>query len=255
MLNKNYEVKQIGELRTLEIYLYGEIQSDYYDWWTGKLIESKTSANYVRKAIDEAGTVDQINVYINSCGGSVSEGNAIFNILKRHTAYKTVYVDAFAYSIASVIAMAGDKVVMPSNTTMMIHNAMMGVFGNSKELRKGADDLDIINEASCNSYLIKAGDKIDRETLDKLLEEETFMTAEIALQYGLCDEIANPVDVSKSVEIVEQSAKFKNPVAKKAMEYIKQQKTPPEPKVPETPEPKQESGIEWFAKKFNLKEN
>ena len=60
MLNKNYEVKQIGELRTLEIYLYGEIQSDYYDWWTGKLIESKTSANYVRKAIDEAGTVDQI---------------------------------------------------------------------------------------------------------------------------------------------------------------------------------------------------
>ena len=125
-LHKNYEVKQLGQERVLEIYLYGEIESDYYDWWTGKIVESKTSANYVRKAIDEAGTVDKINIYINSLGGLVSEGNAIFNILKRSNAYKTVYVDAFAFSVASVIAMAGDKIVMPSNTTMMIHNAMKG---------------------------------------------------------------------------------------------------------------------------------
>ena len=202
-LHKSYEVKQLGQERVLEIYLYGDIESDYFDWWTGKVIESKTSANYVRKAIDEAGTVDKINIYINSLGGLVSKDNAIFNILKRTKVYKTVYVDAFAFSVASVIAMAGDKIVMPSNTTMMIHNAMMGAYGNSKKLRKAADDLDIMNEASCNTYLVKAGDKITKEKLTELLDAETFLTAEQALAYGLCDEIANPIDISESVDIVE----------------------------------------------------
>ena len=89
----------------------------------------------------------QINIYINSRGGSVFEGTAIYNQLRRHPAHKTVYVDGFACSIASVIAMAGDEVVMPRNALMMVHNAMMGVWGNAAELRKAADDLDKINEA------------------------------------------------------------------------------------------------------------
>ena len=260
-LRRNFEVKQLGELRTLEIYLYGEIQSDYYDWWAGKVIESTTSADYVRKAITEAGTVDNINVYINSCGGSVSEGIAIYNILKRAQAYKTVYVDAFAYSIASVIAMAGDKVVMPSNTTMMIHNAMMSAFGNAAELRKAADDLDVINEASCNSYLTKTK-KIDKDKLTELLDAETYLTAEQALEIGLCDEIANPVDLSQAVEIVEQAQRSKNPTAKKAVEFmrsaaqskpltpLKQKTLTPEP-VPE-PEPKKDK-FEWLSNIVNSK--
>lgn len=250
MLNKKYDIKQIGEdKRTLEIYLYGEIQGDYYDWWTGKVVESTTSANYVRKAIDEAGKVDNINIYINSCGGSVSEGIAIYNILKRSSAYKTVYVDAFAYSIASVIAMAGDKVIMPSNTTMMIHNAMMSAYGNSAELRKAADDLDIINEASCNTYLTKT-DKIDQDKLTELLNAETFLTAELALEIGLCDEVANPIDLSQSVEVVKQAQRGKNPTAKKAMEYLQlcvkeqkpQQKTPPKAEDP----PQSKDKYEWL---------
>lgn len=253
MLNKQYDIKQIGEnKRTLEIYLYGEIQGDYYDWWSGKVVESTTSANYVRKALDEAGTVDNINIYINSCGGSVSEGIAIYNILKRSTAFKTVYVDAFAYSIASVIAMAGDKVVMPSNTTMMIHNAMMSAFGNAAELRKAADDLDVINEASCNTYLSKTN-KIEQDKLTELLNAETFLTAEQALEIGLCDEVANPIDISKSVEVVEQAQRGKNPTAKKAMEFLQsnaknQTQTPkikPEPK-PEDP-PQQKDKYEWLS--------
>lgn len=255
MLNKKYDIKQIGEdKRTLEIYLYGEIQGDYYDWWTGKVVESTTSANYVRKAIDEAGKVDNINIYINSCGGSVSEGIAIYNILKRSAAYKTVYVDAFAYSIASVIAMVGDKVIMPSNTTMMIHNAMMSAYGNSSELRKAANDLDIINEASCNTYLTKT-DKISQEKLTELLNAETFLTAEQALEIGLCDEVSNPIDISQSVEVIEQAQRGKNPTAKKAMEYLQlcvkgqtpQQKTPP--KAEEPPQPKDK--YEWLSGVIN----
>ena len=73
----------------------------------------------------------EIRIYINSYGGSVFEGTAIYNQLKRHPAHKTVYVDGFACSIASVIAMAGDEVVMPRNTMMMIHNMWSCVCGNA----------------------------------------------------------------------------------------------------------------------------
>lgn len=253
-LRRKFEVKQLGEVRTLEIYLYGEIQGDYFDWWSGNIVESTTSANYVRKALDEAGTVDNINIYINSCGGSVSEGIAIYNILKRSTAFKTVYVDAFAYSIASVIAMAGDKVIMPSNTTMMIHNAMMSAFGNAAELRKAADDLDVINQASCNTYLAKSK-KIEQEKLTELLDAETFLTAEQAFEIGLCDEVANAIDISKSVEIVEQAQRDKNPTAKKAMEFLQtstknqtqtlNKSQEPSPKTSDTP-PQQKDSFDLF---------
>ena len=246
-LNRNFEVKQIEDKKVLGIYLYGEICSDYYDWFTAKIVESTTSANYVRKAIDEAGEVDEIKVYINSCGGSVSEGNAIFNILKRANAVITVYVDAFAYSIASVIAMAGDRVIMPSNTTMMIHNAIMfDVWGNSAELRKCADDLDKINEASCNSYLIKAGDKLTPEKLKELLDNETFLTAEDAYAYGLCDEIINPVESKESESVIKQALDCKNPVARKAIEQIRRQQKNADPKPNKASEPKQKNNAEWL---------
>ena len=258
MLRKQFVVKQIKENKVLNLYLYGEITEDWYDWWSGQIVESTTSANYVRKAIDEAGDVDEINVYINSIGGSVAEGNAIYNILKRSNAKVTTYVDSFAYSVASVIAMAGEKVVMPSNTTMMIHNAMMRCFGNSAELRQAAENLDKINEASCNTYLIKAGEKLTREKLNELLDKETFFTADEALAYGLCDEVIDPVETSESdsKEIVEQALENKNPVAKKVIERIRQaQADPPEPKSepqPQKPAQKEQDCFEWLAEQFKF---
>ena len=253
MLRKCFEVKQIAQNKVLEIYLYGEIRADWYDWWNGQVVESTTSANYVRKAVSEAGDVDEIKVYINSCGGAVDEGNAIYNILKRSKAYKTVYVDAFAYSVASVIAMAGDKTVMPSNTTMMIHNAMMGAYGNSDELRQAADNLDKINEASCNTYLVKAKDKLTREKLNQLLDAETFFTAEEALAYGLCDEVIDPVESDDSEEVIRQAVENKNPVAKKAVEMLRQSKRTSGFKPQEPSEPKQQDSFEWLEN--YIKEN
>ena len=253
MLRKQFEVKQIAEKKVLELYLYGEIRSDWYDWWNGQIVESTTSADYVRKAVSEAGEVDEIKVYINSCGGSVDEGNAIYNVLKRSKAEKTVYVDAFAYSVASVIAMAGDKVIMPSNTTMMIHNAMMEAYGNSKDLRQAADNLDTINEASCNTYLVKAKDKLTREQLNELLDAETFFTAEEALAYGLCDEIIDPVDTDGSEEIVKQALENNNPVAQKVIKQLKKVQTAQtgssKPKQSE-PEP---DCFDWLREKLNMK--
>lgn len=250
MLNKKFDIKQIGENnRTLDIYLYGEIQDDYYDCWRDRKIESTTSANYVRKALEEAGEIDNINIYINSIGGSVAEGNAIFNILKRSPAYKTVYIDAYAYSVASVIAMCGDKIVMPSNATMMIHNASWCCCGNSVELRKSADDLDIINEASCNSYLIKAGDKLNKERLTEMLNAETFLTAEKALEAGLCDEIANPVNLVESAEIIEQAKQLKNPYTRQAIQFLQKTETAPKQDEP----PKQQDKYEWLEELINSK--
>lgn len=248
-VNQNYNIKQEGNLRTLELYLYGEIQPDYYNFF-GEKIKSKTSAQYVKETLDEAGKVDNINIYIDSCGGSVEEGNAIFNLLKRADAVKTVFIDAFAFSVASVIAMAGDKIIMPSNATMMIHNAMKWAYGNSTELRKAADDLEAINEGSCNTYLIKAGDKITKEKLKELLDNETFLTAQEAFDYGFCDEIANPVDLSQSVEIVEQSKNLKNENAKQAAKTIQtfvQSNPDKKNQKPENGEPKQEDSFDWLS--------
>ena len=248
MKNRNYEVKQIGETRVLEIYLYGEIEGDWCDW-QGNLHESTTSAKYVQNALALAKDYDAVNVYINSCGGSVFEGVAIHNIFKRCGKPVNVYIDAFAYSVASVIAMAGDRVHMPSNATMMIHNAMMGCFGNSAELRKAADDLDVINEASCNSYLAKSG-KIDKEQLKEMLDAETFLSADKALEYGLIDEIINPVNLADSMEIAQQAMNSKKKKKKKAIEHIRQAQQPQEPKP--QPKKKEQDCFEWFAAEFKM---
>jgi ATP-dependent Clp protease, protease subunit len=182
------------QAQSLDIYLYDDITADGEDWWTGEKIPSDTSASHVQQVLQNAGDVSAINVYINSYGGDVKEGLAIYNMLKRSTALKTVYIDGFACSIASVIAMVGDKVIMGANTLMMIHNASMGAWGTSADLRKAADDLEVINSASISSYKTKAGNKLDNKTLQSLLDAETWLTPEQCVQYGLADEIANKAD-------------------------------------------------------------
>ncbi len=131
MKSRNYNIKQIAENQSvLQIYLYGEIEPSYLNIW-GDLVESKTSAEYIRKAIEKAGEIEGIELYINSLGGYVDEGVSIYNLLKRQSVPVTAYIDGMACSIASVVAMAADKIVMPSNTTMMIHHAIGGCYGQS----------------------------------------------------------------------------------------------------------------------------
>lgn len=189
-----YLVKQSIEPKTMDLYIYDDVAADGYDWWTGETIESETSAKYVRGQLETAGDLQNINIYINSYGGDVKEGLAIYNQLKRHPAQKTVYVDGFACSVASVIAMAGDKVIMGPNTLMMIHHAWMWASGNAEELRKAANDLEVIDQASCSSYLAKAGDKLTADKLNELLDAQTWLNAQQCIEYGLADEISGQVD-------------------------------------------------------------
>lgn len=204
-------MKQMWELKqktqgTLDLYIYGDVEADWYDWWREEVVRSETSANTFRDELAAHPEVSQINIYINSQGGSVIEGTAIYNQLKRHPAHKTVYVDGFACSIASVIAMAGDEVVMPRNTMMMLHNMWMVVRGNAAELRKAADDLDKMNEAGRAAYLQKAGDKLTPEMIAQMENDETWLTAQECMEYGLADRFAEQdADLSNAAEVLKKA--------------------------------------------------
>lgn len=238
-----WEIRQSANAGTLDIYIYGDVEGDSYDWWTDEVIESETSANHFRDELAKYPNATQINIYINSYGGSVFEGTAIYNQLRRHPAHKTVYIDGFACSIASVIAMAGDEIVMPRNALMMIHNMWMGVVGNAAELRKAADDLDVINAAGRGAYLAKAGDKLPEEKLIEMMDAETWLTAEDCITYGLADRLADQdADMKNAAEVLKNanlSAQQRIDVQRSLAAQLRElTKTDEKPKEKAEPKPK-----------------
>lgn len=199
-----WEIKQKSEENSLDLYIYSDVKEDSYNW-IGEIEQSNTSAKFFKEELEKHPETMQINVYINSRGGSVFEGTSIYNQLKRHPAHKTVYIDGFACSIASVIAMAGDDVIMPKNSMMMVHNMWMVTIGNPKELRKAADDLEAINEAGRQAYLTKAGDKLNEEKIIEMMDDETWLTAEECIQLGLADRYADyDADMTNAVETLQK---------------------------------------------------
>ena len=258
-MKRLWELKQAADTGVLELYIYGDVQGDGYDWWTDQTIESETSANHFREELAKYPNVTQINVYINSYGGSVFEGTAIYNQLRRHPAHKTVYIDGFACSVASVIAMAGDEVVMPRNAMMMIHNAYMYTCGNAAELRKSADDLDVINRGNRQAYLQKAGEKLGEEELVAMLDAETWLTAEDCLRLGLADRYAEKdADMSQVAQVLqhaklnlEQRISIQKSLAAQLREMVQAPAPEPAPAAPpaEDPpaEPQGRTILEMFA--------
>lgn len=166
--------------------------SERFNWDTYRYeqVESKTSQQYFVNNLQGLGADDTVNLYINSMGGSVKEALGIYNVLQRCPATVIAYIDGYAASAASVIAMAASKVIMPRNTAMMIHNAAWWAYGNPAELRKSADDLEVINMAAIQSYSMHAGDKLPLDQLQRMLDAETWLTAEDCVNYGLADEFA-----------------------------------------------------------------
>ena len=214
-LNKKYwEFKNLTEDEA-DLYLYIEIASWGYGY-------DAHSAKSFKRELDDLGEVKTLNVYINSPGGDVFEGIAIYNMLKRHKAHVKVFVDGIAASIASVIAMAGDTIVMPKNAMMMVHYPWTWRSGNAKDFRKLADELDKVGESVLESYLGKAGDKATKEEMADLLEGETWLTAQECLDYGLCDEIIEEKQIAASVS-EELFNKYKN-VPKALLNRIKDSK-------------------------------
>lgn len=164
-----------------ELYIYGDIASDAYKW-----AESDVSANDIVNKLQGI-NAKSIDVYINSYGGEVAQGLAIYNALKRHKAKVTTYVDGFACSIAAVIAMAGDVRKMYDNSLLMIHNAWTVAQGNVAELEKAAEDLKVINAATIKAYSDVVN--ISEAELTALLDAESWITAEKALEMGFITEV------------------------------------------------------------------
>jgi ATP-dependent protease ClpP protease subunit len=248
-----WELKQAAAPDTLEMYIYGDVESDSYDWWTDEIIESETSANHFRNELAKYPNAMKINIFINSYGGSVFEGTAIYNQLRRHPAQKIVHVDGFACSVAATIAMAGDKVVMPRNAMMMIHNAWTVAMGNGAELRKAADDLDVINKGNRQAYLQKASGKITEDELVQLLDAETWLTAEDCIKYGLADEYAEQdadMDnaqklLQKANRTLEQKLSYNKAVAAQLRQFVKEESEPKEPQA-EPQEPPKQNNLKNF---------
>ncbi|GAA6380835.1 hypothetical protein I2800192A2_29440 [Anaerostipes hadrus] len=163
-----------------DLFFYGDIVSKT---WQSEWYEDDMAPGDVKKFLDQLDGTENINIHINSGGGSVFGGIAIYNMLRRNNAHKTVYVDGLAASIASVIMMAGDEIVMPKNATVMIHKPSASYFfttKNADDLRKDAESLDTCQEAIMQTYMTKA--KVDKEEIEQKVNDETWLTGEEAAE-------------------------------------------------------------------------
>ena len=177
-MNKYYMLEKTEHEATINI--FGDITS--FPW-----CESDVSNYNLSKQLAELQDVDKINVHISSYGGEVAEGLAIYNALRNHKAKVTTVCDGFACSIASVIFMAGDERIMNEASLLMIHNAWTFAEGNAAALRKQADDLDIITQASVEAY--KAHSSLSEEEIKALMDAETWILPEDALEYGFATSV------------------------------------------------------------------
>lgn len=193
MKNKQY-FQLVTAGNTADLTIYGEITS-----WP--VLESDVSSHNLSAQLAALQNVSKINVYINSYGGEVAEGVAIYNALKRHPAQVTTYCDGFACSIASVIFMAGDERVMCNPSRLMIHDAWTVCSGNADELRKAADDMDNINEMAVTAYMQYVS--ISEDELRAKMKAESWLTEEEALEMGF----ATAIDESTEAESPSQNAK------------------------------------------------
>nr|DAY44803.1 MAG TPA: Putative ATP dependent Clp protease [Caudoviricetes sp.] len=191
--------------KNAELMLYGDIAESFW----GDTISAKEVTEYLADL-----DVENINVYINSNGGVVDTAIAINNALRRHKAKVTVNIDGIAASAATLITCAGDTVKMPKNALFMVHNPLTIAMGDSDEMRKQADMLEKYKNSILETYLQKVN--IDKEKLSELMDNETWLSAEEALEYGFIDEIIENADIQVvenkviSNNMVFNMAEFKN---------------------------------------------
>jgi ATP-dependent Clp endopeptidase proteolytic subunit ClpP len=184
---KWFEIKNLAD--KAEIWIYEQIGEDF---WTGGGMTAKA----FQKELSGI-TAKQIDLHINSPGGEVFDGITIYNLLKQHPASITTYIDGLAASIASVIALAGDKVYMAENALYMIHNPYGMAVGDASEMRKMADTLDKVGSSLITAYASKTGR--DSAEIADWMEQETWMGAQEALESGFVDEITDKLDMAASV--------------------------------------------------------
>ena len=193
-MNKQY-YSLVKSQNEATINIYGDITS--IPWFEGDV-----SAVNLSKQLEEMQDVSVIHVHISSYGGEVKEGLAIYNALRAHKAKVITYCDSFACSIASVIFMAGDERIMNAASLLMVHNAWTCAAGNAAELRKQAEDLEVITSASVEAY--KARATISEEEIRELMDNETWIAPAKAVEYGFATSV-----IEEKTEKASQNARAK----------------------------------------------
>lgn len=175
-----------------ELFFYGDIVSDSWDKWK----REDTCPDNVKELMNDIGDKN-IDIHINSPGGDVFAGFAIYNLLKNTNGKKTVYVDGVAASIASVIAMVGDEIIMPGNAFMMIHKPSISLFGaNADDLSDYIEILNKLEKGIIATYLTNANGEVTEESLAEMLAAEKWLSASEAAG------IFSNVNVSESIQAV-----------------------------------------------------
>lgn len=196
-----YRIASAGADRA-EVLIYEDVGAS----WFG---EGLTAKRFVED-LKALGPVKTINVRINSNGGSVFEGFAIYNALRRHSARIEVDVDGIAASIASLIAMAGDEIRMAENAMLMVHEPWSFALGNSADMRKEADLLDQIRGSLIATYAARSN--ADPARISEMMAAETWLTAAEAVDAGFADQATERMKIAASID-----PRFKNvPAALKA---------------------------------------
>ncbi len=209
---------QAGHQSDADIYIYDEI-----GFW------GVTAKQFISD-LNALGDITHINLHINSPGGDVFEGIAIFNALKTHGASITVYVDGVAASMASVIAMVGTPVIMPENTFMMIHKPFGFTGGDAEDMRTYADLLDKVEAVLLPAYAQKTGKTTDE--VAAMLADETWMSGAECLAHGFADQVTPAVKAMACIQS-KRTEEFK-----KMPESIRNMITPPRNSATREPENK-----------------
>ena len=194
---KFWNVMKNDEEKSAELILYGSIGS--HEYW------DDISDKAFKQDIENLGDVENITLHINSPGGSVFSAVAIANTLKNHKAKITAIIDGLAASAATIITSACDTVRMPKNALFMVHNPITFAYGNNQDMQKTLEMLNKVKNSIIETYLNKA--KTDKETLSELMDNETWMRAEEAKEYGFVDEI---LDESVEKEVIENKLIINN---------------------------------------------
>ena len=175
-----------GGSDTATLLLYGEIGYDI-------------TFPGVMQALAAIGDVSTLDIRLCSIGGYVSDGWAIYNALARHPATKVVTVEGLAASMASIIAMVGDTIIMPNNSYLMIHNPYSVAVGDADDMRAAADLLDHMQGVAAQVYADRSGQPLD--VVQNMMDAETYLDAEQAVALGFADQVEQPLKVAASMDL------------------------------------------------------
>lgn len=182
-MNKWFKFSAKAGGKTAEVTIFGDIGYGY-------------TANDFHKELSALGDIKTLHVKINSHGGDVFQGFQIYNMLKRFKGTVVVTIDGLAASMGSVIAMAGDRIIMPENSQMMIHNPVGAMEGGADQIKSFGEALENIQANIVQAYVDKTG--LPKERIQSMMDKESWLSAKQAVNLGFADEIEEPIQIAAS---------------------------------------------------------